>query len=213
MYSRTQAILKWPVDDSFHLSSYHNNFQLWHYSENITIQVCQTQHSPFKMQSFILPLFALLATSIVAMPHELNARADCDVILPACNGGSVVGQTDCRCSGQHPTCDLWTCPGGGPNVVSLRNAVLHCGLSILANLMPNPVAQKWCGQLLTDYLNRWSVVRTGQDACGSRQCPSDACQVRSERCRGFKGRVVFAIACRLTIEAPLTKDNQRPVLD
>ena len=72
------------------------------------------------MQFLTVSLVALLATAtgIGAVPHALKPRADCGDILPACNGGSVVGQTDCRCAGQHPTCDLWSCPGPGPNVVS-----------------------------------------------------------------------------------------------
>lgn len=81
------------------------------------------------MQFFAtLQALALLATGALAMPNNmeaadlaartLEARVDCSRILPACNGGRVVGQTNCRCRGQKETCDLWTCPGGAPNTVS-----------------------------------------------------------------------------------------------
>ncbi|KAK2074880.1 hypothetical protein P8C59_009051 [Phyllachora maydis] len=74
------------------------------------------------MQFSAIPILALLATSVFAMPSQpkagvLEARVDCNDILPACSGGSVVGQTNCRCSGQAETCDLWHCPGGAPNVM------------------------------------------------------------------------------------------------
>lgn len=70
------------------------------------------------MQFFAIPALALLATGVLAMPNEFQPRADCSRILPACNGGKVVGQTNCRCPGQKETCDLWTCPGEAPNAVS-----------------------------------------------------------------------------------------------
>lgn len=78
------------------------------------------------MQFFSIQVLALLATAVVAMPsspearalEQLEQRADCGQVLPACNGGTVSGQTDCRCKGQNAPCDLWTCPGGAPNVVS-----------------------------------------------------------------------------------------------
>lgn len=78
------------------------------------------------MQFSIIPVLAFLAAGAFAMPSEpvearsgeLEARVNCGQILPACAGGSVRGQTNCRCSGQAETCDLWTCPGGPPNVVS-----------------------------------------------------------------------------------------------
>ncbi|KAJ0103945.1 signal peptide-containing protein [Diaporthe amygdali] len=75
------------------------------------------------MQFFTIPVLALFAAGTLAMPnnlessHSLEARVDCGQILPACNGGSVVGQTNCRCSGQAETCDLWSCPGSSPNVM------------------------------------------------------------------------------------------------
>ena len=76
------------------------------------------------MQFFSIPVLAILATGALGMPtepeaHTLEARADCSTILPACNGGSVVGQTNCRCPGQAETCDLWSCPGGPPNTVRI----------------------------------------------------------------------------------------------
>ncbi|KAI9049701.1 hypothetical protein LZ554_005855 [Drepanopeziza brunnea f. sp. 'monogermtubi'] len=83
------------------------------------------------MQFFTLPVFALLATAALGMPAEnearaLEARADCSRILPACNGGHVVGQTNCRCSGQKEQCDLWTCPGGKPNVMVCGQSGTGC---------------------------------------------------------------------------------------
>ncbi|CAI4215801.1 unnamed protein product [Parascedosporium putredinis] len=61
-----------------------------------------------------------------AQEGNLVARADCGHILPACNGGRVVGQTNCRCSGQKETCDLWTCPGGAPNTMVCGQAGTGC---------------------------------------------------------------------------------------
>ncbi|THV44553.1 hypothetical protein BGAL_0618g00020 [Botrytis galanthina] len=85
---------------------------------------------------FFVPLFALLATSVLAIPNtfetrdaeagQLEARVNCGQILPACNGGNVVGQTNCRCSGQKETCDLWHCPGGAPNVMVCGQAGTGC---------------------------------------------------------------------------------------
>ncbi|KAF4877686.1 hypothetical protein CGCSCA1_v003284 [Colletotrichum siamense] len=75
------------------------------------------------MQFFTIPVLAIFAASAIAMPNgwvetrDLEARVDCGQILPACNGGKVVGQTNCRCSGQISACDLWTCPGGAPNAM------------------------------------------------------------------------------------------------
>ncbi|KAI7777648.1 hypothetical protein LA080_003209 [Diaporthe eres] len=73
------------------------------------------------MQFFTIPVIALLATGSLAMPnkleardsesHSLEARVDCGQILPACNGGSISGQTNCRCDGQISSCDVWNCPG------------------------------------------------------------------------------------------------------
>ncbi|KAK0117699.1 hypothetical protein ONS95_012028 [Cadophora gregata] len=80
-----------------------------------------------------IEVFALLAAGVLAMPNALEsrdlvieARADCTRILPACNGGSIKGQTDCRCPGQKETCDLWLCPGGGPNVMVCGQASTGC---------------------------------------------------------------------------------------
>lgn len=57
------------------------------------------------------------AAGALAVPNPLagenTLQARCSANLPACSGGSVVGQTNCRCDGQIPTCDLWSCPGGG----------------------------------------------------------------------------------------------------
>jgi len=76
------------------------------------------------MQFSALPILALFAMGAFAAPTEvetrdLEARQNCGQILPACFGGTLVTQTNCRCPGQKETCDLWTCPGNGRNVVSL----------------------------------------------------------------------------------------------
>lgn len=71
------------------------------------------------MKFIAIEFFALLASIAMAAPSPLERRQNCGQIEPACFGGSVVGQTNCRCPGQVETCDLWTCPGGLPNVVSL----------------------------------------------------------------------------------------------
>lgn len=68
------------------------------------------------MQFFTISSLAFLAAGALAMPADpktnpLEARADCGQILPACNGGSISGQTDCRCPGQIASCDVWNCPG------------------------------------------------------------------------------------------------------
>ncbi|EGO60029.1 hypothetical protein NEUTE1DRAFT_61970 [Neurospora tetrasperma FGSC 2508] len=89
------------------------------------------------MQFFTtIQALALLATGALAMPNNieaadlaartLEARVNCNQILPACNGGHVVGQTNCRCKGQKETCDLWTCPGGSPNVMVCGQAGTGC---------------------------------------------------------------------------------------
>ncbi|POS78615.1 hypothetical protein DHEL01_v202991 [Diaporthe helianthi] len=65
------------------------------------------------MQFSIISFLTLAATGALAMPktNPLEARVDCGQILPACNGGSISGQTDCRCPGQVSRCDVWNCPG------------------------------------------------------------------------------------------------------
>ncbi|XMA10056.1 hypothetical protein WAI453_002847 [Rhynchosporium graminicola] len=91
-------------------------------------------HQVLTMQFFTtIQLFALLATGVLAMPGTTEARdsvleqrADCSRILPACNGGKIAGQTNCRCRGQKETCDLWTCPGGAPNVMVCGQAGTGC---------------------------------------------------------------------------------------
>ncbi|KAI0168088.1 hypothetical protein BJ166DRAFT_521428 [Pestalotiopsis sp. NC0098] len=74
------------------------------------------------MKFFAIQAIALLATGVLSVPtegepHNIEARVNCGQILPACNGGHVTGQTNCRCSGQKETCDVWSCPGTGPNTV------------------------------------------------------------------------------------------------
>ena len=89
------------------------------------------------MKFFAIPVFTLLATAALAMPGnpeapelatraELEARANCKNILPACNGGKITGQTTCRCSGQKEKCDVWICPGGSPNVMVCGQAGTGC---------------------------------------------------------------------------------------
>ncbi|KAL5356611.1 hypothetical protein BJX96DRAFT_143084 [Aspergillus floccosus] len=78
------------------------------------------------MRLFTVSILALLATGALAMPDMLEARADCKQIHPACNGGRVVGQTNCRCPGQKERCDLWSCPGGSPNVMVCGQAGTGC---------------------------------------------------------------------------------------
>ncbi|CAD6448845.1 1fb9f75a-592e-4197-aa15-89d85e07b508 [Sclerotinia trifoliorum] len=80
------------------------------------------------MQFFTLPIITLLFTSVLAVPtdlesRDLESRANCYKILPACQGGSVSGQTDCRCKGQVGACDVMVCPGSG------SNTVMVCGQS------------------------------------------------------------------------------------
>ena len=70
------------------------------------------------MQFTTLSIIAFLATVVAAMPNKVEARADCSNFVPACFGGSIAGQTNCRCEGQVEKCDLWICPGPSPNTVS-----------------------------------------------------------------------------------------------
>ena len=110
---------------------------------------------------FFVPFFALLATSALAMPNtfetrdveagQLEARANCGQILPACNGGNVVGQTNCRCKGQKETCDLWHCPGDAPNVVSLL--FLHGELNSTTEVTTkNPALSDFSHDFMKKYL-------------------------------------------------------------
>ncbi|KAK1758785.1 hypothetical protein QBC47DRAFT_435911 [Echria macrotheca] len=87
------------------------------------------------MQFLTIPVLALLTLGATAAPSAASvedtgaaivARADCSRILPACFGGNVVGQTNCRCKGQKETCDLWSCPGGSPNVMVCGQAGTGC---------------------------------------------------------------------------------------
>ena len=64
-----------------------------------------------KMHFSAIATLATFVVGILASPARLEARADCNNILPACFGGSVVGQIDCPCEGQVPACDMWSCPG------------------------------------------------------------------------------------------------------
>ncbi|EGP87048.1 unnamed protein product [Zymoseptoria tritici ST99CH_1A5] len=78
------------------------------------------------MNFFTTTLIALFAAGALAAPAELEARADCGVILPACNGGNIVGKTDCRCNGQVAPCDLWQCPGTTNNVMACGQEGTGC---------------------------------------------------------------------------------------
>lgn len=75
------------------------------------------------MQFSTLSAIALFTVGALAVPaadvesrNIIEARVDCGRIVPACAGGNIVGQTNCRCKGQRGPCDVWTCPGGDPNV-------------------------------------------------------------------------------------------------
>ncbi|KEZ46401.1 hypothetical protein SAPIO_CDS0719 [Scedosporium apiospermum] len=88
------------------------------------------------MQFTIVQTIALFCVGAIAMPgnaqvggleaRNIEVRADCSHILPACNGGKIVGQTNCRCKGQKETCDLWTCPGPAPNTMVCGQAGTGC---------------------------------------------------------------------------------------
>jgi hypothetical protein len=97
---------------------------------------------------------AFFVAGIFASPtaDKLFRRADCSQILPACFGGTIVGQTNCRCDGQIPTCDVWTCPGD--DVVSNSSSnTQNCsggGMDASAVLI----------------MYRWFVARKAQAASG-----------------------------------------------
>ena len=87
--------------------------------------------------------------------------------MPACNGGQVKGQTNCRCKGQKETCDLWTCPGGAPNVVSPSSPILRCIALQEYRILPQPSRYK--GLLTDGTMYRWSAVKPALDVSGFRQ--------------------------------------------
>lgn len=137
------------------------------------------------MQFFTIPVVAILATVAMAMPSPsenldveargLETRQNCGFIVPACNGGRVVAQTNCRCQGQVERCDLWSCPGGPPNTVSAQSllSLLPSPFSLLStNYMfctfHLPVSKNKELQLIDVLTYRWSVARKVLDACGSR---------------------------------------------
>ncbi|PQE04473.1 signal peptide-containing protein [Rutstroemia sp. NJR-2017a BVV2] len=92
------------------------------------------------MQFLAIPFLALLATSALALPSQLEARlpedtgletrADCGRKMPSCSNGKVVGQVVCPCSTLQQTakgvCDLWICPStlASTNVVSFLTRIL-----------------------------------------------------------------------------------------
>ncbi|PLW53946.1 hypothetical protein PCANC_03750 [Puccinia coronata f. sp. avenae] len=82
------------------------------------------------MQITAVSILAILATLSAAIAsdahHGLHARADCGNIVPACNGGSIHGQTDCRCRGQQERCDLWSCPGVSTGAMVCGQAGTGC---------------------------------------------------------------------------------------
>ncbi|KAK7993974.1 actin cytoskeleton-regulatory complex protein END3 [Apiospora arundinis] len=79
------------------------------------------------MQFFTITTLAFLVAGAIAMPTEgatenhLEARKGCKADHPACQGGRVTGQTNCRCGGQVGPCDVMQCPGDG------KNTVMVCG--------------------------------------------------------------------------------------
>ncbi|PQE09534.1 signal peptide-containing protein [Rutstroemia sp. NJR-2017a BBW] len=91
------------------------------------------------MQFLAIPFVALLATSALALPGQLEARQpfgsgediSCKAKMPACGGGSVVGHVLCPCNSLNANsdgkCDLWTCPSdydAEANVVSFLTRIL-----------------------------------------------------------------------------------------
>jgi hypothetical protein len=86
------------------------------------------------MQFLAIPFLALLATSALGLPSQLEARqpedtgletrASCKDKIPACSNGKVVGKVVCPCDTLQKTsdegCDLWICPSvfAASNVVS-----------------------------------------------------------------------------------------------
>ncbi|KAM3067118.1 hypothetical protein ACMFMG_011674 [Clarireedia jacksonii] len=76
---------------------------------------------------FFVPVFALLATSILAIPNtfearkaearQLDTRANCNQLRPLCVGGTLFERTNCLCQTQSNSCDLYNCPGDKPNVM------------------------------------------------------------------------------------------------
>ncbi|RYP52239.1 hypothetical protein DL768_002558 [Monosporascus sp. mg162] len=88
------------------------------------------------MQFTIVQAIALFVAGAIAMPSNMEAgdlnadnieaRVKCRQRLPACAGGHIVGQTNCRCRYQREICDLWTCPGPSPNVMVCGQASTGC---------------------------------------------------------------------------------------
>ncbi|EJT71289.1 hypothetical protein GGTG_10548 [Gaeumannomyces tritici R3-111a-1] len=63
-----------------------------------------------------LAALTILAAGVlaVATPDNLQKRANCNEVLPACAEGHIVGQQACPCPGQHNICDLWACANNRP---------------------------------------------------------------------------------------------------
>ncbi|KAL8404696.1 hypothetical protein RB594_009527 [Gaeumannomyces avenae] len=59
-----------------------------------------------------------IATAVALVAAgPLDKWVNCKNIVPACNGGSIIGRTNCLCDGQKSVdkdvkgvCDKWTCP-------------------------------------------------------------------------------------------------------
>ncbi|PQE24892.1 signal peptide-containing protein [Rutstroemia sp. NJR-2017a WRK4] len=74
------------------------------------------------MQFLAIPFLALLATSALALPGQLEARQPessgsyigCKNKMPLCNKGTPAGKVLCPCNslnaGDDGKCDLWICP-------------------------------------------------------------------------------------------------------
>ncbi|PLW46336.1 hypothetical protein PCANC_11200 [Puccinia coronata f. sp. avenae] len=68
------------------------------------------------MQIATIFIVAILATLSAASPaadvhQQLQPRARCGTLHPACDGGSKIGQAQCVCRSQRQICDSWSCPG------------------------------------------------------------------------------------------------------
>lgn len=115
----------------------HHQLILYYQSKYQTFSLRKfTHNNSTTMKNFAIQILALLATGALAMPNQLEVRQHgegeiltrdgCAATLPSCSDGKVVGQTNCRCDGMHPTmkspdrCDVWVCPGNSKNIVSLQ---------------------------------------------------------------------------------------------
>jgi len=76
------------------------------------------------MQFTLISVLFLATGAFATAGEELEARMaawlpNCGQIVASCAGGSAARQGACRCPGQAAPCDIWQCPGGADNFVSL----------------------------------------------------------------------------------------------